>query len=65
MKRRWFVSALRLDHGPLWQILPAALGIVMKDKDPAKIRRVTEVLLKMVKLDANAHENAYRGSSAA
>ena len=56
---------MRLDHGPLWQILPAALGIVMKDKDPAKIRRVTEVLLKMVKLDANAHENAYRGSSAA
>ena len=45
--------------------MPAALGIMMKDKDPAKIRRVMEVLLKMVKLDANALEKAYRGSSAA
>jgi hypothetical protein len=36
-----------------------------EDKDPAKIRRVMEALLKMVKLDANALEKAYRGSSAA
>ena len=41
--------------------MPAALGIMMKDKDPAKIRRVMEVLLKMVKLDANALEKGYRG----
>jgi hypothetical protein len=43
--------------------VPAALGIMMKD--PAKIRRVTEVLRAIVKLDANGHENANRGSSAA
>jgi hypothetical protein len=45
--------------------VPAALGIMMKDKDPAKIRRVTEALRAIVKLDANGHENANRGSSAA
>ena len=52
-------------YGVSWQIMPAALGIMMKDKDPARIRRVMEALLKMVKLDANALEKAYRGSSAA
>jgi hypothetical protein len=45
--------------------VPAALGIMMKDKDPAQIRRVREALLAIVELDASAHESAYRGSSAA
>jgi predicted 3-demethylubiquinone-9 3-methyltransferase (glyoxalase superfamily) len=52
-------------YGVSWQIMPAALGIMMMDRNPAKNRRVTEALLAMVKLDANAHESAYRGSSAA
>jgi hypothetical protein len=59
---------MRLDHGPLWRLLADHARRTRhhdEDKDPAKIRRVMEALLKMVKLDANALEKAYRGSSAA
>jgi hypothetical protein len=45
--------------------MPAALRIMMMDRDPAQIRRVTEALLAIVELDASAHESAYRASSAA
>lgn len=38
-------------YGVSWQIVPAALGEMMKDKDKAKARRVAEAMLKMVKLD--------------
>jgi predicted 3-demethylubiquinone-9 3-methyltransferase (glyoxalase superfamily) len=52
-------------YGISWQIVPGMLGAMMKDKDPAKVRRVTEAMLQMIKLDINALENAYRGASAA
>jgi len=52
-------------YGVSWQIMPAALGIMMMDRNPAKNRRVTEALLAIVELDASAHESAYRASSAA
>ncbi len=34
----------------------------MRDKDPARSKRVTDALLRMVKLDIAALEKAYRGS---
>ena len=46
--------------GLRWQIVPAALEEMMRDKDPARSRRVTDTLLKMVKLDIAALEKAYR-----
>ncbi|EIM29340.1 VOC family protein [Microvirga lotononidis] len=52
-------------YGVSWQVVPAALDAMMKDKDPAKVRRVMEAVLTMVKLDVRALENAYRGSAAA
>jgi len=52
-------------YGVSWQIVPEALGTMMKDEDPSKVRRVTEAMLQMVKLDAGALEAAYRGVSAA
>lgn len=52
-------------YGVSWQIVPEALGRMMKDRDTAKVRRVTEALLTMVKLDVDALERAYRGQSAA
>ena len=47
--------------GVRWQIIPAALERLMGDKDPARSKRVTDALLKMVKLDIAALEKAYRG----
>jgi predicted 3-demethylubiquinone-9 3-methyltransferase (glyoxalase superfamily) len=52
-------------YGVSWQIVPEALGIMTKDKDPAKVRRVMEAMQQMVKLDVGALEAAYRGASAA
>lgn len=42
LKDRWGLS---------WQIAPARLRELMNDPDPAKVRRVTEAMMKLVKLD--------------
>lgn len=42
---------LRDKYGVSWQIVPTVLGDLMTDPDPAKARRVSEAMLKMVKLD--------------
>lgn len=52
-------------YGVSWQVVPKALGEMLKDKDPARVRRVTEAMLQMVKLDIGTLERAYRGASAA
>src|SRR5882672_1649293 len=46
--------------GVRWQIVPAILDELMRDKEPARSKRVTDALLKMVKLDIAALEKAYR-----
>jgi predicted 3-demethylubiquinone-9 3-methyltransferase (glyoxalase superfamily) len=46
--------------GLRWQIVPTALDAMMADRDPARAKRVTDALLKMVKLDIAALEKAYR-----
>lgn len=46
--------------GLRWQIVPAILDEMMRDKDPARSKRVTDALLKMIKLDIAALEKAYR-----
>jgi len=46
--------------GVRWQVVPAALDEWMRDKDPVRSRRVTDALLKMIKLDIAALERAYR-----
>jgi predicted 3-demethylubiquinone-9 3-methyltransferase (glyoxalase superfamily) len=52
LKDRWGLS---------WQIAPKRLGELMTDPDPAVVRRVTEQMLKMVKLDLAPIEAAARG----
>ena len=52
-------------YGVCWQIVPTALGDMMKDKDPARGRRVAEAMLKMVKLDIQGLQDAYDGKRAA
>lgn len=46
--------------GVRWQIVPAALGEMMRDADPARSKRVSDALLKMVKLDIATLEDAAR-----
>jgi predicted 3-demethylubiquinone-9 3-methyltransferase (glyoxalase superfamily) len=46
--------------GVRWQIVPAALDAMMRDADPVRSKKVTDALLKMVKLDIAALERAYR-----
>ena len=48
-------------YGLRWQIVTAAFDEWMADKDQAKAKRVTEVMMKMVKLDIAQLEAAYRG----
>lgn len=47
--------------GVRWQIQPAVLEEMMRDKDVARSKRVTDAMMKMVKLDIAALERAYRG----
>jgi predicted 3-demethylubiquinone-9 3-methyltransferase (glyoxalase superfamily) len=47
--------------GLRWQIVPAALDAMMRDSDPARSKRVTDALLKMVKLDIGELERAFDG----
>jgi predicted 3-demethylubiquinone-9 3-methyltransferase (glyoxalase superfamily) len=47
-------------YGLRWQIVPARLDEMMREGDSARGKKVTDALLKMVKLDIAALENAYR-----
>jgi predicted 3-demethylubiquinone-9 3-methyltransferase (glyoxalase superfamily) len=49
-------------YGVSWQIVPTALGEMMKDKDQHKARRVAAAMLKMVKLDIAGLRKAYDGA---
>ncbi|MDI1432649.1 VOC family protein [Polyangium sorediatum] len=46
--------------GLRWQIVPAALDAMMRDPDPVRSKKVSDALLKMIKLDIAALEAAYR-----
>lgn len=48
-------------YGLRWQIVPAAMDTLMRDADTARVKQVTDAMLRMVKLDIAALERAYRG----
>lgn len=52
---------LRDRFGVCWQIVPRALGEMMKAPDRAAARRATEAMLTMKKLDIAALERAFSG----
>ena len=52
LKDRWGLS---------WQITPKRLRELMDAQDPARVRRVTEAMLKMAKFDIAALEAAAEG----
>ena len=52
---------LKDKYGVSWQIVPAALGELLSDKDAAKSQRVRQAMLKMVKLDVKKLKQAAAG----
>ena len=48
--------------GVRWQIVPAVLDEWMRDRDPARSRRVSDAMLKMIKIDIPTLERAYRSN---
>ena len=46
--------------GVRWQIVPAKMMDLMADTDPARSMRVSDAMMKMVKLDIATLEKAYR-----
>lgn len=51
---------LRDKYGVSWQIIPAALGRLMHDKDhPEKSKRVMQAMLQMDKIDIKKLQEAY------
>ena len=52
---------LRDKYGVCWQIVPAVLDELMSDQDAARSKRVTDAMLKMVKLDIAMLRAAYDG----
>jgi len=51
---------LRDKYGISWQIVPAILGELLRDKDPAKSTRVMKAMMQMVKLDIETLKRAAR-----
>lgn len=54
---------LKDKFGLSWQIVPTILNKLMADRDPAKAQRVTQAMLKMVKLDIKELKAAHAGRS--
>jgi len=52
---------LKDKFGLSWQIVPAAMDKMMKDKNGERLARVTQAFLKMKKFDIKALEQAYKG----
>ncbi|HET9450652.1 MAG TPA: VOC family protein [Aggregicoccus sp.] len=54
---------LRDRYGVSWQLVPAVMEEMMTDPDPARAKRVSDAMLKMIKLDIAALRAAYDGKS--
>lgn len=52
---------LKDKYGVSWQIVPAGMEKMLKDKDAKKVARVTEAVLKMKKFDIEALKKVYAG----
>lgn len=48
-------------YGLRWQLVPRRMEEMLRDADPARSKRATDALMKMVKFDLAALEEAFRG----
>lgn len=55
---------LRDRYGLSWQIVPAALGRLLRSPDRTAVRRMAEAMLQMKKLDLATLERAFHGQAA-
>jgi predicted 3-demethylubiquinone-9 3-methyltransferase (glyoxalase superfamily) len=51
---------LKDKYGVTWQVIPTILGEMLNDSDPEKVRKVTEVMLQMNKIEIEELKKAYR-----
>ncbi len=49
-------------YGLSWQIVPKALGEMLRDKDPQRASRVMQAMLKMSKIEIAGLRKAYEGA---
>jgi len=54
---------LKDKFGVSWQIIPSALPELMSDRDPERVRRVTEAMLQMTKIDIAKLRQAHEGTA--
>jgi len=47
-------------YGLSWQVVPTVMVDYLSDSDPEKVKRVTNAMLKMVKLDIDELTKAYK-----
>jgi predicted 3-demethylubiquinone-9 3-methyltransferase (glyoxalase superfamily) len=52
---RW----LKNKYGLSWQVIPTILSKLLADKDRERAKRLMQAMLKMVKIDIKALEDAY------
>jgi predicted 3-demethylubiquinone-9 3-methyltransferase (glyoxalase superfamily) len=50
---------LKDKYGLSWQVIPAALGEMLQDKDAAKAKRVMQAMMQMTKIEVNRLRQAY------
>jgi predicted 3-demethylubiquinone-9 3-methyltransferase (glyoxalase superfamily) len=55
---------LKDKFGFSWQIVPTALNRLLSDKDPEKVNRAMQAMLKMKKLDIATLQQAAAGAVA-
>lgn len=55
---------LRDRYSVSWQVIPKALGDMIADPDRERAKRVTETMLKMVRIDLAALQAAYKKAPA-
>lgn len=53
---------LKDKFGVSWQIVPVILDELMSNPDTEKVQRVTQAMLKMIKLDIEGLKQAYNGA---
>jgi predicted 3-demethylubiquinone-9 3-methyltransferase (glyoxalase superfamily) len=53
---------LKDKFGLWWQVVPAVLGKLMSDSDPEKVKRVTEAMLRMDRIDIESLQRAYESN---
>jgi predicted 3-demethylubiquinone-9 3-methyltransferase (glyoxalase superfamily) len=52
---------LKDKYGLSWQIIPAAMSVMLRDKDAEKSKRVMQAMMQMGKIDIKTLKQAYDG----